>query len=42
MKKEEKSNNKGLITLIVCAVLTVAIIVGCVFFPDLFFGFFKK
>ena len=38
----EKNNNVGLITFIICAILVVAIIVGCLFFPEEIFGIFKK
>ena len=41
MPKKEKESNKGLITLIICGLLAVALMVGCVFFPDQLFGFFK-
>lgn len=37
--KKEKNPNAGVITLIVCGLLAVALIVGCVFFPDVIFGF---
>ena len=40
--KEEKNSNKGLIALIICGILAVALIVVCVFFPDEFFGLFIK
>lgn len=35
-------NNKGLFLLIFCGLLTIAIIVVCVFFPEEFFGLFTK
>ena len=35
-------NNKGLLTMIICGVLTIIIIVGCVFFSDEIFNFFAK
>lgn len=38
--KKEKNPNAGLITLIVCGGLAIALIVGCVFFPDVIFGIF--
>lgn len=38
----EKSSNTGLILLIICGLLAVALIVGCVFFPDEIFGIFMK
>ncbi len=39
--KKEKNTNTGLITLIVCGLIALALIVGCVFFPDELFGLFK-
>lgn len=39
MKKQK--SNKGIITLIVCGLIAVALMVGCIFFPDQLFGFFK-
>ena len=41
-KNKEKNSNAGLITLMVCGVVAVALIVGCVFFPDVIFGIFTK
>lgn len=40
--KKENNNNKGLVALIICGVLTIAIIVACVFFPEEFFGLFTN
>ena len=40
--KEEGKNKKGVIIMAVCVVLSIAIIIGCVFFPEEFFGFFIK
>ena len=40
--KKEKNSNKGLVALIVCGVLTITIIVACLFFPEEFFGLFTK
>lgn len=40
--KKEKNLHIGLITLIVCGLLTIALIVGCVFFPNEIFGLFTK
>ncbi len=40
--KEKEKNNKGIIALIICLVLTIAIIVGCIFFPEEIFGIFIK
>lgn len=43
MEKEKKKNsNAGLIALFVCGILTIALIVACVFFPDELFGLFTK
>ena len=39
--KKEKNTNTGLITLIVCGLIALALIVGCVFFPDELFGLIK-
>ena len=36
------NNNKGLKTLIICGIITVAIIIICVCFPEQFFGLFSK
>lgn len=41
-KNKEKNPNAGLITLMVCGLIAVALIVGCVFFPDQIFGLFTK
>lgn len=41
-KKKETNSNAGLVTLIVCGLLAVALIIGCVFFPDQIFGLFTK
>ena len=40
--KKEKNSNTGLITLFICGILTIAIIIACVFFPDEVFGIFLK
>lgn len=40
--KKQKNENKGLKLLIICGIVTVAIIVLCVFFPEQFFGLFSK
>jgi hypothetical protein len=42
MAKEKKNSNAGLITLVVCGVLAMALIIACVFFPDELFGLFLK
>ena len=40
--KEVKNSNKGLIALIICGVIAIALIIACVFFPEEFFGLFIK
>ena len=40
--KKEKDSNKGLVALIICGVLALALIIACVFFPEEFFGLFIK
>ena len=40
-EKKNKGGNTGILVLIVCGIITVALIVGCVFFPDQLFGIFK-
>ena len=40
--KKEKNSNTGLITLLVCGLIAVALIVGCVFYPEQTFGLFFK
>ncbi len=40
--KKEKKGNKGLVILIICGVLALALIIACVFFPEQFFGPFLK
>ena len=40
--KKEKNPNAGLITLLICGVIAVGLIVGCVFFPEQLFGLFFK
>ena len=42
MENETKKNKKGVIIMTVCVIISIAIIVGCVFFPEEFFGFFTK
>lgn len=39
MTKKKGNPNTGLMILLVCGLLAVALIVGCVFFPDEIFGF---
>ena len=41
-KNEGENSNKGLIALIICGVLSLAIIIGCVFFSEEIFGIFLK
>lgn len=41
-KKKEKNPNSGLMVLMVCGIIAVLLIVGCVFFPDEIFGLFLK
>jgi len=41
-QKNKENNNGGLIALIICGTLAVAIIIGCVFFPEEIFGIFLK
>ena len=38
---QQKNSNTGLIILGVCGVIATALIVGCVFFPEVIFGFFR-
>ena len=40
--KNEKNSHNGLVTLIICGIIALALIVVCVFFPEQFFGLFKK
>ena len=37
-----KNSKVGLITLIICGIITIGIIVACVFFPNEIFGIFVK
>lgn len=41
-KNKNESPNKGLTALIICGILSLAIIIGCVFFPEEIFGIFLK
>lgn len=41
-KASKENNNTGVITLVICSIITLAIIVACVFFPDEIFGIFTK
>lgn len=40
--KVEKNSNGGLIALLICGGLAVALIIACVFFPDVLFGLFMQ
>ena len=42
MENENKKTTGGLVALGICLILTVAIIVGCIFFGDEIFGFLLK
>lgn len=42
MKEQKGNSKKGLVTLIICGVLTLALIIACVFFPEEFFGLFQQ
>lgn len=37
--KPQNSTNTGVKILIICGIIAVALIVACVFFPDVIFGF---
>lgn len=37
---KEISTNKGVIILMICGIIAVALIIACVFFPDVIFGLF--
>ena len=39
-KKKEGNSNIGIKILMICGLIAVALIIGCVFFPDLIFGLF--
>lgn len=40
--EQEKTSKKGMVTVIICGLISVALIVACVFFPEEFFGLFTK
>jgi len=40
VEKKEKESKKGLIALIVCGILSIALAIACIFFPKEFFGLF--
>ena len=39
--KNKNNSHKGAMLLIICSILTVGIIVGCLFFPEEIFGIIK-
>lgn len=39
-KKKETKTNTGLIILLICGVIAIGLIIGCVFFPNEIFGMF--
>lgn len=41
-KMKKADNNKGLLVLLICGVIALALIIACVFFPDEIFGLFLK
>ena len=40
MENGKNHSKKGIITLIICGIIAMALIVACVFFPDQLFGLF--
>ena len=38
---KQKKQNSGIAILMVCGVIAVAVIIGCVFFPDIIFGWLQ-
>lgn len=40
--KKNNNPNTGVTILVICGLLAVALIVGCVFFPDVIFGMFQS
>lgn len=38
--KKDTGAHKGLVVLMICGVIAVALIIACVFFPEEFFGLF--
>ena len=42
MEKGKKKLNGGIVTLIICGIIAMALIIGCVFFPEEIFGIFTK
>lgn len=41
-KKQGQNSYTGLIILTICGIIALALIIGCVFFPDVIFGLFTK
>ena len=41
-KKKQNNESRGLVILMLCGIIAVALIVACVFFPDTIFGLFTK
>jgi hypothetical protein len=41
-KKTQNNESKGLVILMLCGGIAVALIVACAFFPDTIFGLFIK
>lgn len=39
-KKKEGNSNIGIKILMICGIIAVALIIACVFFPDVIFGMF--
>ena len=39
-KKKEGNSNIGIKVLMVCGIIAVALIIACVFFPNVIFGMF--
>ena len=40
-KEPKQESNKGLTILIICGILAIALMVGCIFFPEQLFGLIK-
>lgn len=38
---KKKNGNIGVKILVVCGILAVLVIIGCVFFPEIVFGFLR-
>ena len=39
-KQKDISSNKGVMILMICGIIAVALIIACVFFPEVIFGMF--